>query len=273
MVGWCSAHRHGLSGPSARRPLKMKVRVSTSCSSQSFSMNLISRYVFPLIPLSSSVFKGRILLVTMFSYLRPSLLSIDSRRDDKEEELAKLGRTDDAHYLSYLTNLRVSLRVGGDRCRPLKPYDLHALLEAHLELGLSTDQDDFSRSSVIQVLKQKTITHCGRSLLLYRVKISAGALSLRGLADASAFVIPAAITAWIPASTINYALPGLYSRSNRSTSSAKSQTSRQSQQRKSIRKAPPVASGSSRTLEMLSDSTLSESTLSEPEVIDLTWLD
>ncbi|KAK7001193.1 hypothetical protein R3P38DRAFT_3284466 [Favolaschia claudopus] len=262
MVGWCSAHRHGLSGPSARRPLKMKVRVSTSCSSQSFSMNLISWYVFPLIPLSSSVFKGRILLVTMFSYLRPSLLSIDSRRDDKEEELAKLGRTDDDHYLSYLTNLR--------------PYDLHALLEAHLELGLSTDQDDFSRSSVIQVLKQKTITHCGRSLLLYRVKISAGALSLRakaGLADASAFVIPAAITPWIPASTINYALPGLYSRSNRSTSSAKSQTSRQSQQRKSIRKAPPVASGSSRTLEMLSDSTLSESTLSEPEVIDLTWLD
>ncbi|KAK7008401.1 PIN domain-like protein [Favolaschia claudopus] len=133
----------------------------------------------------------------------------------------------------------------------LKPYDLHALLEAHLELGLSTDQDDFSRSSVIQVLKQKTNTHCGRSLLLYRVKISAGALSLcakAGLADASAFVIPAAMTPWIPASIINYALPGLYSRSNRSTSSAKSKTSRQSQQRKSIRKAPPVASGSSRTL-------------------------
>ncbi|KAK7015720.1 hypothetical protein R3P38DRAFT_3204245 [Favolaschia claudopus] len=89
----------------------------------------------------------------------------------------------------------------------LKPYyDFHALLEAHLELGLSTDIDDFPRSSVLRVLRTKTVTHHGRSLLLYQVEMSAGALSLRakaGLTDASAFVIPAAMCKWIPAA-INY---------------------------------------------------------------------
>ncbi|KAK6987782.1 PIN domain-like protein, partial [Favolaschia claudopus] len=97
----------------------------------------------------------------------------------------------------------------------IQPYDLHALMEAHLELGLSTDTDDFPRSSVLRVLKTKTATYHCQSLLLYQVEMSAGAVSLRakaGLTDASAFVIPAAMCKWIPAAIIDYALPGLLSR-------------------------------------------------------------
>ncbi|KAK6971407.1 PIN domain-like protein [Favolaschia claudopus] len=127
----------------------------------------------------------------------------------------------------------------------LKPYDLHALMEAHLELGLSTDADDFPRSSVLQVLKTKTVTHHGRSLLLYQVQMSVGALSLRakaGLTDASAFVIPAAMCKWIPAAIMDYALPGLLSRSVRSTTrkSSKAKT-HVPKARKPAHKAAPVA--------------------------------
>ncbi|KAK7002089.1 PIN domain-like protein, partial [Favolaschia claudopus] len=129
----------------------------------------------------------------------------------------------------------------------LKPYDLHALMEAHLELGLSTDTDDFPRSSVLRVLKTKT----AMSLLLYQVEMSAGAVSLRakaGLTDASAFVIPAAMRKWIPAAIIDYALPGLLSRSRLATrrprSTCKSHTG------KPAHKAGAVASSSATTLGM-----------------------
>ncbi|KAK6989002.1 hypothetical protein R3P38DRAFT_3439002 [Favolaschia claudopus] len=150
-------------------------------------------------------------------------------------------------------------------------------MEAHLELGLSTDADDFPRSSVLQVLKTKTVTHHGRSLLLYQVQMSVGALSLRakaGLTDASAFVIPAAMCKWIPAAIMDYALPGLLSRSVRSTTrkSSKAKT-HVPKARKPAHKAAPVAGSSATTLELLSDTTLSDATLSGSEIIDLTWLD
>ncbi|KAK6981414.1 hypothetical protein R3P38DRAFT_3293760 [Favolaschia claudopus] len=94
MVGWCSAHRHGLSG----------VPVGTSTTQN-------EHFLFITVLLNESILcylLGRINLVTMFSYLRPSLLS--SRRDDKEEELAKLGRNDDDHYLFYFTNFQLRLQ-------------------------------------------------------------------------------------------------------------------------------------------------------------------
>ncbi|KAK6984536.1 hypothetical protein R3P38DRAFT_3292357 [Favolaschia claudopus] len=161
----------------------------------------------------------------------------------------------------------------------LKPYDLHALLEAHLEMGLSTDADDFPRSSVLRVLKTKTATYHGQSLLLYQVEMSAGAVSLRakaGLTDTSAFVTPAAMCKWIPAAIIDYALPGLLSRSRLATRRPRS--TGKSHTRKPVHKASAVASSSATTLELLSDSTLSDSmfsdsTLSGSEIIDLTWLD
>ncbi|KAK6966931.1 hypothetical protein R3P38DRAFT_3151841 [Favolaschia claudopus] len=138
-------------------------------------------------------------------------------------------------------------------------------MEAHLELGLSTDTDDFHRSSVLRVLKTKTAT------------MSAGAVSLRakaGVTDASAFVIPAAMCKWIPAAIIDYALPGLLSRSRLATRRPRS--TRKSHTRKPAHKASAVASSSATTLELLSDSTLSDSmfsdsTLSGSEIIDLTW--
>ncbi|KAK7013550.1 hypothetical protein R3P38DRAFT_3206938 [Favolaschia claudopus] len=157
----------------------------------------------------------------------------------------------------------------------IQPYDLHALMEAHLELGLSTDTDDFPRSSVLRVLKTKTATYHGQSLLLYQVEMSAGAVSLRakaGLTDASAFVIPAAMCEWIPAAVIDYALPGLLSRSTR-LAACKPRSKAKSLPRKSAHKVGAVASSSATTLELLSDSTLSDSTLSGSEIIDLTWLD
>ncbi|KAK7062098.1 PIN domain-like protein [Favolaschia claudopus] len=133
----------------------------------------------------------------------------------------------------------------------LKPYDFHALLEAHLELGLTTD-DDFPRSSVLCVLNTKTMTRHGASLLLYRVEMSAGAVSLRakeGLTDASAFVTPAAMCVWIPAAIIDYALPGLLSRSTR-LAMRKPRSTPKSHTRKSVHKTSAVASSSATTLGM-----------------------
>ncbi|KAJ7490771.1 PIN domain-like protein [Mycena latifolia] len=97
----------------------------------------------------------------------------------------------------------------------LKPYDLYALLEAHVGSGLSSD-DDFPRSSVLRVLKSKTATSHYHTLKSYRVEMSAGALSLHvkaGLNDASAFPAPTLMINWIPAPIIDYALPDLVSRS------------------------------------------------------------
>ncbi|KAK7034797.1 PIN domain-like protein, partial [Favolaschia claudopus] len=125
------------------------------------------------------------------------------------------------------------------------------LMEAHLELGLSTDTDDFPRSSVLRVLKTKTATYHGQSLLLYQVEMSAGAVSLRakaGLTDASAFVIPAAMCKWIPAAIIDYALPGLLSRSRLATRRPRS--TRKSHTGKPAHKAGAVASSSATTLGM-----------------------
>ncbi|KAJ7795518.1 hypothetical protein B0H14DRAFT_2919089 [Mycena olivaceomarginata] len=51
----------------------------------------------------------------------------------------------------------------------LKPYDLHALLQAHVESGLSSD-DDFPHSSVLRVLKTN-ITSDNHTLKKYKVKI------------------------------------------------------------------------------------------------------
>ncbi|KAK6977135.1 hypothetical protein R3P38DRAFT_3126136 [Favolaschia claudopus] len=120
-------------------------------------------------------------------------------------------------------------------------------MEAHLELGLSTDTDDFHRSSVLRVLKTKTAT------------MSAGAVTM---------------CKWIPAAIIDYALPGLLSRSRLATRRPRS--TRKSHTRKPAHKASAVASSSATTLELLSDSTLSDSifsdsTLSGSEIIDLTW--
>ncbi|KAJ7882730.1 hypothetical protein B0H14DRAFT_2565125, partial [Mycena olivaceomarginata] len=95
----------------------------------------------------------------------------------------------------------------------LKPYDLHALLEAHVNSGFSSD-GVFPRSSVLCVLEAKALS--GSSLTQYRVEISTGALGLQvkpGLRDASAFPSATLMCTWIPASVIDYALPDLVSRS------------------------------------------------------------
>jgi hypothetical protein len=94
-----------------------------------------------------------------------------------------------------------------------QPYDLHALLEAHVNSGFSSD-GMFPRSSVLRVLKAKALS--GSSLTQYQVEISTGALGLQvkpGLRDASAFPSATLMCTWIPASVIDYALPDLASRS------------------------------------------------------------
>ncbi|KAJ7777651.1 PIN domain-like protein [Mycena maculata] len=98
----------------------------------------------------------------------------------------------------------------------LKPYDLHlhALLEAHVNSGVSFD-DDFPRSSVVR-------SKSTPSVKLYHVEISTGALSLRvksGIQDASAFPTANRMRIWIPTSIMDYALPDLVSRSKASSKS------------------------------------------------------
>ncbi|KAJ7664879.1 PIN domain-like protein [Mycena rosella] len=120
----------------------------------------------------------------------------------------------------------------------LKPYNLHALLEAHIEFGLSTD-DDFPRSSVLRVLKRKTAALGVES---YHVEMSAGALTLcvkAGLNDASAFPAPTVMIKWIPAAIIDYALPDLISRSK--TVKAKAPKSRSKVQGRPLPAREPVA--------------------------------
>ncbi|KAJ7434191.1 hypothetical protein B0H11DRAFT_2373253 [Mycena galericulata] len=92
----------------------------------------------------------------------------------------------------------------------LKPYDLHALLEAHVNSGISSD-DDFPRSSVLQVVKTRKL----HAVELYHVEISTGALGLRiksGIQDAPSFPIAPLMRIWIPAPVIDYAFPDLVSR-------------------------------------------------------------
>ncbi|KAF8209790.1 PIN domain-like protein [Mycena galopus ATCC 62051] len=93
----------------------------------------------------------------------------------------------------------------------LKPYNLHAVMEAHVNSGFLLEAD-FPRSSVLRVVKQKTLNN----LLVYGVEISTGALGLQvksGLKNASAFPTPTLRVLWIPALIVNYALPDLLSRS------------------------------------------------------------
>ncbi|KAJ7489980.1 PIN domain-like protein [Mycena galericulata] len=98
----------------------------------------------------------------------------------------------------------------------LKPYDLHALLEAHVNSGISSD-DDFPRSSVLQVVKTKKL----HAVELYHVEISTGALSLHvksGIQDASSFPITPLMRIWIPAPVVDYTFPDLVSRLAKSRS-------------------------------------------------------
>ncbi|KAJ7698243.1 hypothetical protein B0H14DRAFT_2649516 [Mycena olivaceomarginata] len=101
----------------------------------------------------------------------------------------------------------------------LKPYDLHAALEAHVNSGFLLETN-FPRSSVLRIVKEKTL----HNLLVYGVEISTGALSLQvksGLKDASAFPTPTLRVLWIPARIVNYALPDLLSRSKTAVKSSK----------------------------------------------------
>ncbi|KAJ7093743.1 PIN domain-like protein [Mycena epipterygia] len=106
----------------------------------------------------------------------------------------------------------------------LKPYDLNALLQAHVESGLSFEED-FPRSSVLRIVKKKTTTSGNQTTQSYLTEMSAGALTLHvkaGLNDASAFPAPTLIIKWIPAPIIDYALPDLVSRSHISAKLSKS---------------------------------------------------
>ncbi|KAJ7839363.1 PIN domain-like protein [Mycena olivaceomarginata] len=104
----------------------------------------------------------------------------------------------------------------------LKPYDLRATPEAHVNSGFLSETD-FPRSSVLRIVKEKTL----HNLLVYGVEISTGALSLQvksGLKDASAFPTPTLHVLWIPAGIVNYALPDLLSRSKTAVKPSKSKS-------------------------------------------------
>ncbi|KAJ7872770.1 PIN domain-like protein [Mycena olivaceomarginata] len=107
----------------------------------------------------------------------------------------------------------------------LKPYDLLVLLEAHVESGLSSD-DDFPRSAVLRVLQSRTTMVQSHTFKQYKVEMSTGALNLRVKAAirASAFTAPTLMIKWIPAPIIDYALPDLVSRSKTSAKVTKSRS-------------------------------------------------
>ncbi|KAF8140975.1 hypothetical protein K438DRAFT_2115761 [Mycena galopus ATCC 62051] len=79
----------------------------------------------------------------------------------------------------------------------LKPYNLYAVMEAHVNSGFLLEAD-FPRSSVLRVVKEKTLHNL---------------LVKSGLKDAAAFPTPILRVLWIPALIVNYALPDLLSRS------------------------------------------------------------
>ncbi|KAJ7737403.1 PIN domain-like protein [Mycena olivaceomarginata] len=107
----------------------------------------------------------------------------------------------------------------------LKPYDLLVLLEAHIESGLSSD-DNFPRSAVLRVLQSRTTMVQSHTFKQYKVEMSTGALNLRVKAAirASAFTAPTLMIKWIPAPIIDYALPDLVSRSKTSAKVTKSRS-------------------------------------------------
>ncbi|KAF7369882.1 hypothetical protein MSAN_00617500 [Mycena sanguinolenta] len=109
----------------------------------------------------------------------------------------------------------------------LKPYNLHALVEAHINAGrgLNDDfhclDDDFPRSAVLEVLNTKSVNNQS----LKQVQMSTNALSLRvkaGITDGSGFSPPTLMVKWIPAPIIDFAFPDLVSR--QSPGSAKHKT-------------------------------------------------
>ncbi|KAK7012767.1 PIN domain-like protein [Favolaschia claudopus] len=154
----------------------------------------------------------------------------------------------------------------------IKPHDLHAVLRAHVEFGVSSDED-FPRSSVFRVMKTKQVSYHGQPLLLRQVEMSAGALGLRvkaGIADASAFPTPSLMIKWIPAAIIDYAFPDLVARSRRpAVSHCKRAEKYHKVTTKASNRKPLQGQGSSSSTTLY----LSDSTLSECDVIDLTASD
>ncbi|KAJ7847621.1 hypothetical protein B0H14DRAFT_2769783 [Mycena olivaceomarginata] len=126
----------------------------------------------------------------------------------------------------------------------LKPYDLLVLLEAHVESGLSSD-NDFLRSAVLRVLQNRTTMVQSHTFKQYKVEMSTGALNLRAKAAirAPAFTALTLMIKWIPAPIIDYALPDLVSRSK--TSAKVKATKSRSKPRGSRMSAMPE--GKSRT--------------------------
>ncbi|KAJ6482431.1 PIN domain-like protein [Mycena sanguinolenta] len=117
----------------------------------------------------------------------------------------------------------------------LKPYNLHTLVEAHINAGRGLDDDfhcsddDFPRSAMLQVLKTKSVNN----QTLKQVEMSTNALSLRvkaGISDSSAFSPPALMVRWIPAPIIDFAFPDLVLRTSvkRKATTSRSKVSRRS---------------------------------------------
>ncbi|KAJ7717856.1 hypothetical protein B0H16DRAFT_1700815 [Mycena metata] len=93
----------------------------------------------------------------------------------------------------------------------LKPHDLHAQLESHVNFGVSHD-GELPSSSILRIVAAKRTP----ATKIYQLEISTGTLALRaksGLRDASAFPVAALMRVWIPAPIIDRVLPGLVSRS------------------------------------------------------------
>ncbi|KAJ7847636.1 PIN domain-like protein [Mycena olivaceomarginata] len=85
----------------------------------------------------------------------------------------------------------------------LKPYDLHAALEAHVNSGFLLETNFLSLA--LQFFRNRALSLQVKS----------------GLKDASAFPTPTLRVLWIPARIVNYALPDLLSRSKTAVKSSK----------------------------------------------------
>ncbi|KAJ7331068.1 hypothetical protein DFH08DRAFT_815153 [Mycena albidolilacea] len=160
----------------------------------------------------------------IFAYVHPiTLWSSDTRPDYHSwDSLAspngQLGWDAATISASFGNNLYLGIAMQSF----LKPYNLRAALEAHVNSGFLLETD-FPRSSVLRIVKEKTL----HNLLVYGVEISTGALSLQvksGLEDASAFLMPTLRILWIPARTVNYALADLLSKSKIAVKPSKSKS-------------------------------------------------
>ncbi|KAJ7204476.1 PIN domain-like protein [Mycena pura] len=93
----------------------------------------------------------------------------------------------------------------------LQPFDLHALLHAHVNHGVSMDTE-FPRSSVLSIVRTKTIQLAAHLSEHYLVKVSTAAVGFQVrsvLKDPLAFPTATLAHIWIPARIIHYALPDL----------------------------------------------------------------